>query len=316
MRANPEPSDGDLVIAARAGDGAALGLLLARHRPRLLASALRLLGYRADAEDAVQETFLAALRHLDAVREPAAVGAWLHAVLRRACLQHRRRPDALRTDALVDVIDVVDASAGPDERLERADLRDWIWGALQRIPEPLRVAAMLRYFGSYDSYDELAAILGVPVGTVRSRLSEVRRKLSDALLAGRLDDGSRARWRARERCWLDAFDDIVRRGASDPFVSLLDPELLVAWSSGATARGRHHVAAEIESDIAAGVRLVAERALTTDGVTVVEGRFVNPPEDPTHCPPGIALVLFGGGRDDRASRVHLHLAPRAPRPDD
>jgi RNA polymerase sigma-70 factor (ECF subfamily) len=51
----------------------------------------------------------------------------------------------------------------------------------------------------------------------------------------------------------------------------------------------------------------------SDGVAVVEGRFVNPQEHPDHCPPGIALVLFG--RDERASRIHLHLAQRRPRPD-
>ncbi|HEY5415162.1 MAG TPA: sigma factor, partial [Gemmatimonadaceae bacterium] len=81
---------------------AALGLLLERHRPRLFATAVRLVGgYRSDAEDAVQETCLAAIRHIGSVRDPE-------------------------------------------------------WGALQRLPEPLRVSAMLRYFGSYDSYDEVA----------------------------------------------------------------------------------------------------------------------------------------------------------------
>jgi RNA polymerase sigma-70 factor (ECF subfamily) len=86
------------------------------------------------------------------------------------------------------------------------------------------------------------------------------------------------------------------------------------WSSGATARGRHVLAAEVESDLAAGVRLLPERAMSTEGVTVVEGRFVNPPESPDHCPPGVAFVLFDRG--DRASRIHLHLAPRLPRADD
>lgn len=72
--------------------------------------------------------------------------------------------------------------------------------------------------------------------------------------------------------------------------------------------------AEIEGDLAAGVRLYPERVVSNDGITIIEGRFVNPPESPNHCPPGIALVLLGD--TDRASRIHLHLSPRLPRTDD
>jgi RNA polymerase sigma-70 factor (ECF subfamily) len=307
------PSDGDLVAAIRDGDASALGLLLERHRPRLFATAVRLLGYRAEAEDAVQETCLIAMRHVGSVRDPESVGAWLHAVLRRACLQHRRRrrtEDAL-TDSLATLL-----STGPsvEDRIERLELRDWIWGALQRLPETLRVSAMLRYFGSYDSYDEVAAILGIPVGTVRSRLSEVRSKLADALLAsaGRIDDDTRVRSTERRQFWTGAFEDVFRRGASDRFASHFATDLVIAWSNGRLVRGREHLVAEIDGDLAAGVRIDLERVMTHDGIAVVEGRFVNPPTAPDHCPPGIALVLLGRGTT--MSAIRMHLAQRIPRP--
>jgi len=116
---------------------------------------VRLVGYRPDAEDAVQETCLAAIRHIGSVRDPESIGAWLQAVVRRACLQHerRRRNGEPPTDPRPKLID---DRPRPEDRIERLELRDWIWGALQRLPEPLRVSAMLRYFGSYDSYDEVA----------------------------------------------------------------------------------------------------------------------------------------------------------------
>jgi RNA polymerase sigma-70 factor (ECF subfamily) len=308
-------TDGELVAAAKAGNGAALGLLLERHRPRLLATALRILGYRPDAEDAVQETCLAAMRYLGSVRDPDAAGAWLNAVLRRACLQHQRhrRNGEVLTDS---VPDRLDERPGPEERIERLELRDWIWGALERLPEPLRVSAMLRYFGSYDSYDEVAAILGVPIGTVRSRLSEVKIKLAEALLAsaGLIDDEVRVRARARAQFWTDAFRDVFRRGESSRFVSHFTRDLLIGWSGGKLLRGREHLAAEIDGDLAVGVRIHLERVLTNDGIAVVEGRFVNPPQAPDHCPPGVALVFYGS--DDRTSAMRLHLAPRVPRPDE
>ena len=309
-----ELSDAALVSIARGGDVAALGLLLERYRPGLHATAVSLLGPGPDADDAVQEVMLVALRHIGSLRDPAAVGGWLQTIVRRVCLQHRRR---LHAERLTDVPpDVADDRPQPGDEIERLELRDWVWTALERIPEALRVSTMLRYFGSYDSYQELAAILGVPIGTVRSRLSEAKRKLSDAILAsaGRIDDPSRARARERADRWAHAFAEIFRRGDSADFIGHFERDLLVGWSNGMRARGRQHLAAEIEGDLEAGVRLVVERVMTSDGLVVVEGRFENPPEAPAHCPPGISLVLFERG--DRAERIRLHLAPRAPRPAD
>ncbi|HEY7233496.1 MAG TPA: RNA polymerase sigma factor [Gemmatimonadaceae bacterium] len=306
------PSDAELVLAAQGGDAASLGVLLERHRPRLFAAALRLVGYRPDAEDAVQETCLLAMRYVGAVRDPSSAGAWLHAILRRACLQHRRRLGGeILTDALPDIID---EGPGPEQHIEQLELREWIWEALERLPDALRVTAMLRYFGSYDSYEEVAGILDVPIGTVRSRLAEVKRKLADALLAsaGLLDRDALARKDERERFWTDAIESVVRRGDSDEFVSHFSPDVLVGWP-GKEARGRHLLAAEIETDLRDGVYLAPERVLTSGGATVLESRFVNPPESPDHCPPGLALVLLGP--HERTSQIRLYLAPKLPRPD-
>jgi len=308
------PTDGELVRAAKAGDGSSLGLLLERHRPRLYATAIRLLGYQPDAEDAVQETCLIAMRFIGTVRDPDAVGAWLHAVLRRSCLQHRRqRHDELVTDTIPDA---PDERSHPEERIERLELREWIWAALQQLPETLRVTAMLRFFGSYDSYEEIAAILGVPIGTVRSRLSEAKVKLADRLLAsaGLLAEEERDRAEQRTRFWSNAVRDVFRRGDSAAFISHFDVDCLVGWSSGKNARGRDHLAAEIEDDLDAGVRLEPERVLSGNGIEILEGRFVNPPENPHHCPPGIAVVLFGD--DDKKSGARLHVANRLPRADE
>jgi RNA polymerase sigma-70 factor (ECF subfamily) len=179
-----------LLIAARGGDCGCLGVLLERHRPRLLATAMQVLGYSAEAEDAVHETFLIALRRLDDVRDPHAVGAWLQAVLRRCCLQQlRRRKGGV---LMAELPEIADERASVEAQIEKLALRDWVWNALQHLPEPLLITAMLRYFGSYQSYEELAAILAIPIGTVRSRLSQVKLRLAEALLAtaGLVDTGA------------------------------------------------------------------------------------------------------------------------------
>ncbi|HEX7980921.1 MAG TPA: hypothetical protein VF461_20105, partial [Gemmatimonadaceae bacterium] len=86
----------------------------------------------------------------------------------------------------------------------------------------------------------------------------------------------------------------------------------LVWSSGRRAQGRRHLAAEIDEDLAAGVRLDLERVVGSGGITVVEARFVNPASAPDHCPPGMSVVLKGNA--ERPSGMHLHLAQRPPRP--
>jgi RNA polymerase sigma factor (sigma-70 family) len=304
-------ADAELVVLARGGNVASLGVLLERHRARLFATALRILGFRSDAEDAVQETFLIAIRNIGDVRNPSAVGAWLQMVVRRACLQIQRER---RVEVLTDTVpETADLRPSADECIERLELRDWIWGALERLPEALRVTAMLRYFGSYDSYDELAAILGVPIGTVRSRLSDAKVKLADALLtsAGLIDDEARIRAETQAQFWATTFASIIRRGDSVEFLSHFERDLVVGWSNGKRVTGRAHLAAEIDGDLAAGVRLEVTRVMANDGIALVEGRFVNPREAPDHCPPGIALVLFQPAA--RATAIRLYLSPRPPR---
>ena len=76
------PSGTDLVRAARNGDTLNLGVLLERYRASLHGKALGIPGHGPQAEDAVHDTFLVALRRIDQVREPSAVGGWMHAILR------------------------------------------------------------------------------------------------------------------------------------------------------------------------------------------------------------------------------------------
>jgi len=309
-QAHIQPTDAELAIAARGGDCTCLGLLLERHRARLYAAALHLLGHGPEAEDAVHDTFLIALSHIGDVKDPQAIVGWLHTVLRRCCLQQLRRR---RGEVLVaEVPDRPDDGASIEERLEKAALREWVWDALRKLPEPLQATAMLRYFGSYQSYEELAAILAVPIGTVRSRLSEVKRKLAEMLLetAGLVDCDARHQAREHRRFYFEIFNRLNRHGERDRFLTHFAENLYLVQGGGKPVSGRSHLAWEIDSDTEAGVRLEPQRVLGAGAVIVVEGRFANPPEDPFHCPPGIALVIFQ--RHGMAERLHLHLSPRLP----
>jgi RNA polymerase sigma factor (sigma-70 family) len=198
-------ADTALVARALQGDGASLDAAFEPRRPQLLAAAQRVLRDRADAQDAVQDSLLAAPAHLAELRDPGAFGGWLLAILRNPCLQLLRsrkaevRVEDIGEDALID--------GDAERRLGRHALRDWIAGKLSLLPEPLQLTTLPRCLGSYPSHAEVAPIFDVPVGTVRSRLAEVKRRLGEAMLAdaGLADDPHDdlvdARWRPSAKRW-------------------------------------------------------------------------------------------------------------------
>ncbi len=294
-------SDFDLTRAAQGGDAAALGILLERHRARLLAHALQLVGH-TEAHDVVQDVFVTAMRRIGSVRDPAQVEGWLHTVLRNGCL------DRLRVRPTVpDVPDVAaPADDEPESIIQSLALRDWVWTAVGRLSEPLRLVTMLRHFSSCSAYEDIALVCDVPVGTVRSRLSEARRLLADDLLrtAARSHDEAAARTRAERARWTAAFTE------AEPhmLVESVAEDIEVRYATGGSFRGRETLRAGIYEDLEAGVGFVLDDVVAGPGVTLIEGRFINPADDPFHCPPATTQVAFFRG--DLTERMVWHYAPR------
>ena len=121
--------DASLVRRAQAGDVSGLGELLERHRALLHAVAVGMLGHGSQAEDAVHDTFVIALRRIGDLRDPAAARAWLLAILGNVCRAQLRRamPEPMA--------DVPEPSAGMpvEAAIDRLVLRDWVWAALDRL---------------------------------------------------------------------------------------------------------------------------------------------------------------------------------------
>jgi RNA polymerase sigma-70 factor, ECF subfamily len=296
----PVVGDTELVHAARAGDAGALGGLLERHRAALYASALSILGERAEAQDAVQDAYLVALKHLDDLRDPAAAAGWLHAIVRNGCrmrLRHHTRKLSL---------ELSEEPRGPattDEALERLALRDWIWTALERLPQDQRLTVMLRYFTRHASYHEIAATLGIPVGTVRSRLSQAKAKLADALLAtasaAHLDQATLVAQRQQE--WDAIVHELYTTGMAALYAENCSPDVLVeAPSMTYCERGAEDHQRAVEDSVAAGVRLQLTGLVASKSLTIWEGDYENPAHDPHHCPATHTEVrLHSGGQVTR-----------------
>jgi RNA polymerase sigma-70 factor, ECF subfamily len=299
-------TDAELVRAAQAGDIAGLGTLLERHRSRLHAIAVSILGHGAPAEDAVQDTFLVALRRIGELRDPAAAGGWMAAILVNVCRAQLRRPDARAGVAEWE-------PQGPDtaqSAIENGALRDWVWTALERLSEPLRLAVMLRYFTGARSYEAIADICGVPVGTVRSRLSAAKVKLAEELLetAAAAHDDELARLRHAAQVG-EAHLRLERDGDVTAFDGVLEPDVAFVMFDRAERRGARRYAQALASDFDDGVRSRLGKVIPGREITIVEAWLDSPPEQPLHCPPALTQIHFHR-RGGPTSRIVSHYAPR------
>ena len=166
--------DRALLAAHVEGDGEAFGRLVALHRDRLWAVALRTLGDREEAADALQDALLNAYRNAAGYRGEARVTTWLHRVVVNACLDRVRRRQARPTVPLPDELAQTGDVLG--DRETALDLE----AALERLPEDQRVAILLVDVQGLP-VEEAARVLGCPTGTVKSRCSRGRARLALSL---------------------------------------------------------------------------------------------------------------------------------------
>jgi RNA polymerase sigma-70 factor, ECF subfamily len=173
--------DVDLVARARNGDSAAFGQLVDRHRSAVYRAALAVLRSHADAEDASQDAFVAAYCHLDRFRGDSAFRTWLLTIAWRAAINRRRSLKAAwrrlvdRADAdPADDPSPASTDRTPEQLAHDGELRRQIRRAIDALTPKLRDALLLAQSGEY-SYEEIGAIVGAPVGTIKWRVAEARR---------------------------------------------------------------------------------------------------------------------------------------------
>lgn len=174
-------NDDDRTLLARhvEGDPDAFGELVRRHRDRLWAVALRTLGDREEAADAVQDALVSAYRAAHTFQGRSAVTTWLHRITVNACLDRARKAAARRasptddTERLEQLLEPHESAAGP---AERQDLHRELLAALKTLPPEQRAALVLVDMQGYP-VAEAAKILDVAVGTVKSRCARGRARL-------------------------------------------------------------------------------------------------------------------------------------------
>lgn len=200
-----EASDKDLLARHVDGDPDAFGELVRRHRDRLWAVALRTLGDREEAADAVQDALVSAYRAAHTFRGQSAVTTWLHRITVNACLDRARKAASRRTSPVDDtqrleqLLEPHESASAP---AERNDLHRELIAALSTLPADQRAALVLVDMQGYP-VAEAARVLDVPTGTVKSRCARGRARLLPLLTHLRTestgDEGAKKSGEGRNR---------------------------------------------------------------------------------------------------------------------
>ena len=189
-------TDADLVARARQGDSAAFGELVDRHRTAVYRAARAALRSHADAEDAAQDAFLAAYRRLASFRGEASFKTWLLTIAWHQAINRRRTVTRILRRMIAQkpedegesmMAEVAAVGPTPEESAVQHESHRAIRAAITALQPKLRDALLLAQSGDY-TYEEIGAMVGAPVGTIKWRVSEARRVVRRRLHARGHDD--------------------------------------------------------------------------------------------------------------------------------
>lgn len=173
-----------LIERASGGDPAAFNRLMEIHEKRMYAVALRMCANREDAQDCLQEAMLRIYRSIGGFKGQSSFGTWVYRITMNTCLDELRRKKNKQNTSLDNMLDQgwspADDSSSPEKHVMQNEMRKNIADSIRDLPDDMRSAIIMRDIHGY-SYEEIADMLNVNVGTIKSRISRGREKLREKL---------------------------------------------------------------------------------------------------------------------------------------
>ena len=296
----------EYVKAAHAGEDAAWTALYQYYYPGLFAVAVQVLNDIDAAKDAVQDSFLIAHLKLNQLKEPAVFNGWIKKILTHVCYraiqnnQYKYHGSPLKSDIRWD--------DEFNEKLDRLSAQSSLYAAIAHLPEVLRCTLLLRYFSGFQSYEEIARILSIPVGTVRSRLSQAKLKLTEQWFQSADCDANIFR---RSQEWNHFYQTHFSAmhqhdNSKNKLVGHLQKNVQLILPDGKLNIGRLLFEKMIVGDREYGSWLVPTNIISCGNISVVETQHFNSPEYPTHCLPRSVVVLYR--KDKEVDKINLHFS--------
>jgi len=278
--------------------------LFEQYRGMLYAIALRMLGQGEDAKDAVQETFIKAYTHLDTLHDIKATPAWLKSIVYNYCLMELR----YRKKGII----VLDKYPKEEEVFEemRCNLEttsEDVKNRLAGLSEILQLTFMLRFFSKNSSYQDIAVILGIPVGTVRSRLVESKVKLASLITQHCVEKNSKAK-EMEDFYTFHFFNQYDNPAVRNSILDHFDKKVLISLTSGRVAIGSDYVRKQIEFDLEYGTRAQLAEVHSSGNISVLELSNINPPDNPDLCPLSSTFIFVHPKNKVEKAFMHNSLA--------
>jgi len=185
--------DARLIARARTGDSAAENELVERHYRNVFNLAFRLSGNYDDAQDIVIDAFVRVHNALPSFRGDANFTTWLYRIVKNVFLDERKKQRIRNHSSLEEMVELEDSSIsrqvedpkpGPQHNVERRERAELIQAAVMSLPDNQRLMIGLYHF-QHRSYEEIAEVMGLPIGTVKSRLNRARLALKNKLHSDR-----------------------------------------------------------------------------------------------------------------------------------
>lgn len=180
MRPLSHIDDHECVQRAQRGEGRAFSELVTRYQDRVYRFLLRLTRSQDDARDLTQDTFMRAYQGIDRWRPDALFRTWLFRIARNVAFDRLRRDKRVEFVELDEDVDIADPAAGPETIVETAQRYRLLEAALERLPAEHREILLLREIEEM-SYDDIAQVLDLQIGTVKSRIARARATLLDKM---------------------------------------------------------------------------------------------------------------------------------------
>lgn len=190
MEQRPEPSDEDLMVRYREGDASVFPTIVRRYKDRLHSAVFRMVGDRDKADDIVQETFVRVHRNAARYKTIARFSTWIYTIALNMAKNEIRNTRRRRTSSLWEVgperdgqpvaYEIPDETERPDQIVERRNLRGLLERCIEKLPPKYKAMIVLRDVEGL-SYEEIATMLKLPEGTVKSRMNRARLRFKELL---------------------------------------------------------------------------------------------------------------------------------------
>lgn len=279
---------------SRVGNKSSINSLFTYFYPKLLSYALKICGYNNIAEDALQDAYINAFIHLNEVKEVDKFYYWMLTIVRRSCWQYIKKERKNSFQLSAKLIDKEISGYTLEEIIEKNNMNEFILERITHLSKPLREVILLRYFTEYNDYKNISDILGIPDGTVRSRLNEAKKQLkkiwhSDLSEMPQSIKNEAEFW---NEFYLEIAGEIYQNeSARNKFFNHLLPELSIRLTSGKRIKGRFHIEKEIDEDIKYGSTFILTSVFNLKDIGIVQTENINSEEYPDRCPPVSTLIF-------------------------